>query len=220
MQASKTAPTAADPKEQSEFMARLIQKVISNLLVTSTNIHIRYEDTFSNAEARRSRLNARPAGGGGAGGHAARQTGAITSAACPWRSLSAVAQPPPPATAGDRRDAGRPHRGRDGRHVEGRRTRCGRTGCRVQGARGRTASVAARPAVDRRSQTAAPPVLLPHPRHQLVRLDALALYWETAPELLLAQPVATVMAKLQAAVRSPAPSQNRFVWGECALLLR
>ena len=67
VQASKTAPTAADPKEQSEFMARLIQKVISNLLVTITNIHIRYEDTFSNAEARRSRLNARPAGGGGRG---------------------------------------------------------------------------------------------------------------------------------------------------------
>jgi len=40
------------PKQQSEFLTRLITRVISNLLVTVNDIHIRYEDTASDPQVR------------------------------------------------------------------------------------------------------------------------------------------------------------------------
>lgn len=43
---------AKSPKPQSEFLTRLITRVISNLLVTVNDIHIRYEDTASDPQVR------------------------------------------------------------------------------------------------------------------------------------------------------------------------
>jgi len=44
---------AKSPKQQSEFLTRLITRVVSNLLVTVNDIHIRYEDTASDPQVRR-----------------------------------------------------------------------------------------------------------------------------------------------------------------------